>query len=201
VQISATMWPGLVEQYHRPALNLARKLIDDHRDWQVTEDIVQSAWLNAFAQVKKGIEVEHFGSYLYTLVRRRCIDEIRRRTRNRETPSSDDSIIGSENDWSKNMSLLLLDGADTVLRGTVQEEDREIIMAAVDELDERDRCVVVARLLDGLSHRQSSARLVKLGLMDESGHPEKRAENYYSRSLAKLRVALAPELDQLLNYG
>jgi len=123
----------------------------------------------AFARLcrKTGAPHGDAASYVFAAVRNAALDQVRRRRADAPTPDGLFDMEGRE------------DG-DPVLRASEAERD-ELLRAALDELPERQREVVVMRIYGGLTFEQMSQAL------DE---PLSTVSSRYRRALDQLRKSV-----------
>lgn len=128
------------------------------QDVALVEDVVQDCFLRLLEQPREPHDVR---AWLYTAVRNRCIDHLRRR-----------SVVGGSA-----VDSTLLDGlTDEEAQDRSQREAR--LWAAVDALPARQRQVLLLAKRDGLTYHAIAAEL---------GISEKTVEHLLSRALKHLR--------------
>jgi RNA polymerase sigma-70 factor (ECF subfamily) len=70
----------LVEKYKQPVMNLAFRTV---RDATEAEDLAQNVFVQAFRSAHRYKSSAKFSTWLYTIARNLCLNEIRRRSRHR----------------------------------------------------------------------------------------------------------------------
>lgn len=116
------------------------------RDYALSEDIVQTAFVRAYERIHQFKDDKAFGPwFLHSVVN----DAIMAVTRRREVPL--DALPGEEIP-----SMSLEAGPDEVLEAA---ETKEAISAALDKLSVKQRAAIVARYYLGLSDAESSESL------------------------------------------
>jgi len=70
----------LVEKYKQPIMNLAFRTV---RDATEAEDLAQNVFVQAFRSAHRYKSSAKFSTWLYTIARNLCLNEIRRRSRHR----------------------------------------------------------------------------------------------------------------------
>jgi RNA polymerase sigma-70 factor (ECF subfamily) len=182
---SEEAWTELVDRYNVKGLRFVRRQIDEP---SIAHDIMQDLWVALVRTVNRQMP-DSFGAVFWTVLRRRVIDELRRRGRSRESATLDapTSVLESEGD-----SLLDRTSGEIAdpLEESLRSEDEQLLYAALKNLPDHYRIVVVARQLEGRSNRETAALLVAEGLLTDDGNVEKRVENYYYRGLKELRKQL-----------
>jgi RNA polymerase sigma-70 factor (ECF subfamily) len=178
-------WTELVQRYNRIGM---RRLRAQFQDLALAEDIMQQVWEALLAALTKELP-NNFAALFSTILKRRAIDQLRRKGRSREATTLD---VSWEGDDSTGASLLErqiapeADPADALLR----QEHLSLLERAMASLPDHYRVVIDMRQLRGRSNRETAARLVQEGLITDDGNIEKRAENYYYRGLDQLKKQL-----------
>ena len=143
----------LVSRYARPALSVARRLLDDA---DLAEDAVQETLMRVIRNRDRFRPGESFDTWFFTIHRNICIDMIRRRTRRRRL--------------------------ETDLRKEGIPAGRPADPAAIDlperlsTLSRNDRMILLLRLVDGIPFREIAA---SLGIPEETA--KKRAQRALAR--------------------
>src|SRR5258708_2626815 len=68
----------LVEKYKQPVMNLAYRIL---RDGTEAEDLAQNVFLQVYKSAHRYQPSAKFSTWLFTIARNLCLNEIRRRTR------------------------------------------------------------------------------------------------------------------------
>lgn len=178
-------WIELVERFHSKGLRFVRRQIDDP---YLAQDIMQNLWATIVGAVRREMP-ERFGPLFWTLLRRRIIDELRKKGRTREAAILDAPLSGDEADGA---SLLERQqgGSPDPLESAVRTEEESLLHQALSQLPDHYRLVIVARQFEGRSNRDTARLLVTEGLVTDDGNVEKRVENYYYRGLKELKRQL-----------
>jgi RNA polymerase sigma-70 factor, ECF subfamily len=127
----------LVEKYKRSVMNLAFRSVRDETE---AEDLAQSVFVQVFKSARRYQSTAKFSTWLFTIARNLCLNEIRRRSRH-PTESLEATHSGHE---------------DQPLR---QFEDRKT-SAAPDHLLHGELEQKVAEAIDGLPENQRTAILL-----------------------------------------
>lgn len=178
-------WDELVDRYHPRGFRYVRRSVDDP---QAVRDIMQNVWENLVVTVRRQ-EPDRFAALFWTLLKRRLIDELRRRGRAREAAVLDAPLSGREGEHGSRLDLQGGAGPDP-LQEAIRSEAHSVLHTALGQLPDHYRRVIEARHFRGFSNRESAALLVAEGLVTDDGHLEKRVENYYYRGLKELRRQL-----------
>lgn len=185
-----TAWTELVDRYHAKGIRYVRRQIDDP---YLAQDIMQNLWLTVITAVKRQAP-DQFGALFWTLLKRRIIDELRKKGRTKEAATLDAPSLGEESEGAtllERQSGNSPDPLDTSLRS----EEERMLQQALEQLPDHYRLVIVARQLEGRSNKETARLLVAEGLVTDDGNVEKRVENYYYRGLKELKRQL-----QILGY-
>jgi RNA polymerase sigma-70 factor, ECF subfamily len=178
-------WAELVQRYHSVGLRYVRRHIDDPH---LAQDIVQNLWIALVGAARRQVP-DQFAALFWTLLKRRLIDELRKKGRTREAATLDAPLSGADPEGGS-----LLDrqaGADpNPEEATLQSEEQSLLQQALGALPDHYRLVLVARQLDGRSNKETAQLLVAEGLVSDDGNVEKKVENYYYRGLKELKKQL-----------
>jgi RNA polymerase sigma-70 factor (ECF subfamily) len=153
----------LVDRYERVVWATVRRILgDDH----VAADATQEAFLQAYRRLHALREPSLFGGWLLRIARREAIRMARRRSRH-PTRSFDES--GDERPSQP-------DGPDGRLSA-----DSEELLAAIADLPDHERLVVVLRYIDGRSVAE---------IAEACGRPVGTVTKQLSRALGRLKETL-----------
>lgn len=182
---SETAWATLVDRYHPVGLRYVRRHIDDPH---LAQDIMQNLWFSLINTISRQVP-DQFAAMFWTLLKRRLIDELRRKGRTKEAATLD---APSQGDESQGISLLERQSGNEPdpQEATVRSEEQELLYRALNQLPDHYRLVIVSRQLEGLSNKETARLLVAEGLVTDDGNVEKRVENYYYRGLKELKRQL-----------
>lgn len=174
-------WTALVDRYHSRGFRYLRRQIQDP---DLAQDIMQNVWASLVQALSRQLP-DSFAALFWTLLKRRLIDELRRRGRLREAATLEESADDGPS-LLEQQAAPTPDPADEAVRS----EAGQILREALNRLPDHYRLVVVARQLEGRSNRETASLLVAEGLVKPEGDIEKRVENYYYRGLKELRRQL-----------
>jgi RNA polymerase sigma-70 factor (ECF subfamily) len=170
---------GVLVRRHQTALyNFAIRHV---RDRTSAEDIVQEAFVRV-AQSAAEFKVEaRFTTWMYTIVRNLCIDQLRRAAHRRHA-SLDESRRGADED-GPTLGERTADAAGRadVERSAVGTELRTRIVAAVEELPEEQREVYLLREVSNMKFKE---------IADMIGIPENTVKSRMRYALERLQEAL-----------
>jgi len=170
----------LYHRYHRPVLLFIFRIV---RQWDLAEDLVQETFIRVYNNRKSWQPRSKFTSWLYRIARNLCIDE-KRRYWNRKVHF--DSQFGNPNNPSS-----FLDGIEDV-KSNAREQfarkiDEDTIKAAINQLSEEQRDVIILNKYQGLSYIEIAEIL--------GASPESIKQRAY-RAHLKLRQILGPLLEE-----
>ncbi|MGE3958211.1 MAG: RNA polymerase sigma factor [Vicinamibacterales bacterium] len=131
----ASAFEPLVERYHRPLINLAARLLGN-RDEAL--DITQIAFVKAFEHLGSFDTNQRFFSWIYQIVRNECLNALRARRPSAPLPP-DLAASGSPAD------------------GVEREQLRVTVQAALMQLSEEQREIVLLRHFTELSYEEIAA--------------------------------------------
>ncbi len=143
---------SLVEKYKQPVVNLIYRMLRDEAE---AEDLAQNAFVQVYKSAHRYQVSARFSTWLYTIARNLCLNEIRRRSRHPADsldvahPEHDDQPLRQYED-AKSVSP-----PDTLLQGELEEKIEQALAA----LPENQRLAVLLCRQDELSYEQISAVL------------------------------------------
>jgi RNA polymerase sigma-70 factor, ECF subfamily len=132
----------LVERYQRPLVGYLTGIVNDV---ERARDLAQETFLRIFRHAAGYRTSSRFTTWLYHIARNLARDELRARKRRPHLCQVDERGLDDAPAASQ-------DVAEAV-------ERREVVMAALGELNERDRALIVLRDLEGLSYEEISQRV------------------------------------------
>ena len=148
------------------AYNLARWLTGDNQN---AEDLVQEAYLRAWKSFDSFTGSDG-RAWLFSIVRNTCYTWLRR-----NGPGKLDDVFDEEIHSDENETL----NPETVL---LQNQDRQLLREAVEELPLEFREVLIMRELEGLSYRQ---------IADAAGLPVGTVMSRLARARKRLQMRLS----------
>ncbi len=137
----------LVEKYKQPVINLAYRTLSDATE---AEDLAQHVFLQVFKSAHRYQVSAKFSTWLFTITRNLCLNEIRRRSRHpaasldEVSPDNDDQPLRQVEDV-KNFSP-----PDALLQSELEEKVR----LALDELPEKQRTALLLCRQEELSYEE-----------------------------------------------
>ncbi len=139
----------LFERYSRRAYSLALGVVRNPDD---ALDVVQDAFIKAHRHLDKFEGQASFYTWLYRIVMNLAIDHLRKHRRTKVVDWSEQDL--KENDGAVDDSLLPRILGANPGRALLDKEIRDRIAAALEELSDNHRTVLVMRELEGLSYEE-----------------------------------------------
>jgi RNA polymerase sigma-70 factor (ECF subfamily) len=138
---------GLVDKYQQPVMNLVYRML---RDATEAEDVAQNVFVQVYKSAHRYEASSKFSTWLFTIARNLCLNEIRRRSRH--PAASMDAPLSEQEDQplpqfedKKSMSA-----PDRLLHGELEEK----IEDALAGLPENQRLAILLCRQDELSYEE-----------------------------------------------
>jgi RNA polymerase sigma-70 factor, ECF subfamily len=177
-QGDAPAWDALVGRYNGRGIRYIRQQLDD---LYLAQDVMQTVWMEIVRSLRQQAP-DSFGALFWTILKRRVIDQIRRRTRSQESLELDGTGRDGDDESPRQWASDAPDPAEEAVR----LEETSDLYAALERLPDHYAEVLRARALEGRSNRETAMLLVAKGLIQDDGNVEKRVENYWYRGLKEL---------------
>lgn len=137
----------LVEKYKQPVMNLAYRTLSDSTE---AEDLTQHVFLQVFKAAHRYEVSAKFSTWLFTIARNLCLNEIRRRSRHPassldETKGDNDELPARQIEDVKTFAP-----TEMLLHGELEEKIQE----ALATLPEKQRTAILLCRQDELSYEQ-----------------------------------------------
>jgi RNA polymerase sigma-70 factor (ECF subfamily) len=142
----------LVENYKQPVFNLMFRMLHDASE---AEDLAQTVFVRVFQSASRYEPSAKFSTWIYTIARHLCLNEIRRRSRHPAV-----SLDSSQTDDEEAAPRQFEDprsftAPEALLHGELEAK----IQQALDQLPEKQRLAVLLCRQDELSYEQIAAIL------------------------------------------
>jgi RNA polymerase sigma-70 factor (ECF subfamily) len=167
----------LVKRHQGPLFNFALRHL---RTQPGAEEVVQDAFVRVVQNAADFKHEARFSTWLYTIARNLCIDQLRKRALRRH-PSLDESKR-SEDSEGPTLGEQTADSRANVERAAVSGEIRERVLAAVNELPEEQREVFLMREVSNLPFKE---------IAEIVGVPENTVKSRMRYALERLQAALS----------
>ena len=142
----------LVEKFKQPVLNMVSRTLRDETE---AEDLAQNVFVQVWKSAVRYESTAKFSTWLFTIVRNLCLNEIRRRSRH--PAESLDAPHPEQEDQPKHQfeDVKLVSPPDTLLRDELVDKVGEAIAA----LPENQRTALLLCRQDELSYEEIAAVL------------------------------------------
>jgi RNA polymerase sigma-70 factor (ECF subfamily) len=172
---------ALFDKYHRRAFAVAMGVVKNEDD---ALDAVQNAFVKVHKNIHKFQGSSSFYTWLYRIVMNVSIDHVRKTSR-RKTLDFDERALHEESEVAGDGALVPHVTNANPGKAVLRRELGEAIQAALAELPEHHRAVIVLREVEGMSYEEMAEALEvpKGTIMSRLFHARK-----------KMQVALAPYL-------
>ena len=137
----------LVEKYQQPVMNFVRRTLRDETE---AEDLAQNVFLQVYKSASRYVSTAKFSTWLFTIARNLCLNEIRRRSRH-PTESLDATHPESEDQPLHQFEDKKTASAPESL---LQRELEGKIAQALAELPENQRTALLLCRQDELSYEE-----------------------------------------------
>jgi RNA polymerase sigma-70 factor, ECF subfamily len=138
-------WGQLLERYGRRVFGIAYHFTLRKED---AEELSQEIFLKVFENLHRFDGHYSFGAWIVSLARNLCIDQYRRRKREKSFVHVSDEAV-----------LPLLTASDDPARNALQKERTKLLFEAIAELPDELSEILILRDLDGLAYEEIAAAL------------------------------------------
>ncbi len=146
----------LISQYEKAVYNRSYRLTGNHED---AGDVAQEAFIRVYNSLSEFRGDSSFTTWLFRIVQNACLDELRKRSRQRVT-SLDETVLVDDGELARQFAAET-DGPEQVLE---RVETQRAVQEAISALDEEYRVVVVMRDIQGYSYNEIADALgINLG--------------------------------------
>lgn len=172
---------ALFDKYHRRAFAVAMGVVKNEND---ALDAVQEAFVKVHKNIGRFQGTSSFYTWLYRIVMNVSIDHVRRKSRRRNL-DFDERALHAESEVAGDGALIPNVTDANPGKAALRRELGEAIQAALQELPEHHRAVIVLREIEGMSYEEMAEALEvpKGTIMSRLFHARK-----------KMQTALAPYL-------
>jgi RNA polymerase sigma-70 factor (ECF subfamily) len=167
---------ALVRRHQTPLFNFAFRQL---RVQSQAEDVVQEAFVRVVQNAHEFKHEARFTTWVYTITRNLCIDQLRKRALRRHA-SLDDSRTGEEGEPT--LGDQTADSRASVEREATGSELKERIVKALDTLPDEQREVFLLREIAGLPFKE---------IAEVTGIAENTVKSRMRYALERLQEALA----------
>jgi RNA polymerase sigma-70 factor (ECF subfamily) len=139
----------LFRRYNARVYRQAANLLDNEAE---AEEVMQEVFLTLYEKAHTFRGDAAFSTWLYRLTANAALSRLRRRTRRQEV-SIDDYLPRFQDD-GHHLLRPVIDWSQNLENNFAQEEARQLLREAIEELRPVDKLVVVLSDLEGLSNRE-----------------------------------------------
>ena len=138
---------ALVKKYQQPVMNFVRRTIRDETE---AKDLAQNVFLQVYKSAPRYVITAKFSTWLFTIARNLCLNEIRRRSRHATEsfdashPESEDQPLHQFEDKNS------FSAPETLLHGELEEK----ITQALADLPENQRTALLLCRQEDLSYEE-----------------------------------------------
>jgi RNA polymerase sigma-70 factor (ECF subfamily) len=172
---------ALFDKYHRRAFAVAMGVVKNQDD---ALDAVQEAFVKVHKNIHKFQGSSSFYTWLYRIVMNVSIDHVRRTSR-RKTLDFDERALHEESEVAGDGALVPSVADANPGNAALRRELGGAIHAALQELPEHHRAVIVLREIEGMSYEEMAETL---------GVPKGTVMSRLFHARKKMQAALAPYL-------
>jgi RNA polymerase sigma-70 factor (ECF subfamily) len=137
----------LVEKYKQPVMNVVYRML---RDATEAEDLAQNVFVQVYRSAHRYHVSSKFSTWLFTIVRNLCLNEIRRRSRHPADSMDAPHSEQQDQPWQQFEDKKSFSPPDHLLHGELQEK----IEQALADLPENQRVAIVLCRQDELSYEE-----------------------------------------------
>lgn len=137
----------LVAAYERKVYNLAYRLTGNPED---AADVAQEALLKVYTSLPEFRGDASFSTWLYRVVSNTCLDELRRRKRQRAVSLDQPISLTDGEDLTRQWA----DESDGPEEALTRKEQQAMVQQAISLLDEDHRVIIIMRDIQGLSYEE-----------------------------------------------
>lgn len=137
----------LVDKYKRPVMNLAYRTLADATE---AEDLAQHVFLQVYKSAHRYEVSAKFSTWIFTITRNLCLNEIRRRSRH---PAESLDEVSAENEDQPRLQvqdMKAFSPPDALLQSELEEK----VQLALAELPEKQRTALLLCRQDELSYEE-----------------------------------------------
>jgi len=146
-QGDTTAFVQLMDKYKQPVLNVVYRML---RDATEAEDLAQNVFLQVYRSAHRYRVTSKFSTWLFTIVRNLCLNEIRRRSRHRAESMNASRPDQEDEPWQQFEDKKGFLPTEILLHGELEEKIQE----ALAELPETQRLAILLCRQDELSYEQ-----------------------------------------------
>lgn len=152
----AKAFEALIINYEKLVYNVIYRMMGNPED---TYDLSQETFIKVYTKLNQFDGTSQFSTWLYRIATNTCLDELRRR-KGKETFSIDQAIESEDSYIHPEQE----DKNENVEREIIEKEKAHIIQMALNEVNEKNRAVLILRDIQQLSYDEIAQSLdISLG--------------------------------------
>jgi RNA polymerase sigma-70 factor (ECF subfamily) len=172
----------LIEDYQTKVFNIAFRMIGNYDD---ASDLAQEVFLRVYKSLKGFKEQSSFSTWIYSITKNVCLDEIRRR-KNKNVVYLDEDIRLNDGDVARQLESR----DDTPEETAERNELRRQINDVINKLNDEHRMVIILRDIQGFSYEE---------IGEITGCPEGTVKSRINRARKLLREMLKSKWELIAN--
>ena len=137
----------LVDKYKQPVMNVVYRML---RDASEAEDLAQTVFVQVYKSAYRYRVAAKFSTWLFTIVRNLCLNEIRRRSRHPATSMDESHPEQEDQPWQQFEDKKNFSPPESLLQGELEAK----IEQALGELPENQRTAILLCRQDELSYEE-----------------------------------------------
>ncbi len=141
----------LISIYEKKAYNIALRIMGNEED---AKDMTQEAFVRIFKSIANFKEQSAFSTWMYRIVTNVCLDEMRKR-KNEKLISIDSGFETEDGE----IKLELKSNSETPEEAYHRKENKQVIVGAINELNDEYKSVIVLRDVQGFSYEEIASIL------------------------------------------
>jgi RNA polymerase sigma-70 factor (ECF subfamily) len=138
---------GLVEKYKQPVMNFIYRTLRDETE---AEDLAQNVFLQVYKSRKRYKQTAKFSTWLFTIARNLCLNELRRRSRHPAASLEETHAEHEDQPRRQFEDKSQIAPAEKLLHGELEQK----ILEALDGLPENQRSAILLCRQEDLSYEE-----------------------------------------------
>ncbi len=136
---------ALVEKYKQPVMNVVQRML---RDPTEAEDLAQNVFVQVYKSASRYKATAKFSTWLFTIARNLCLNELRRRSRHPAVSLEDSQTESEDHPARQYEDVKTFSPTENILQSELEQK----VQQALSELPENQRAAIVLCRQDELSY-------------------------------------------------